>query len=198
MFFAWNFHVISMHIFSGDVCLNASFLNLIFELKIIVTRSTRPFKVYQAQPKDEYCSIIRGKWLWMAMSTENKTSNWRHAWLHQSWALKLALNPFFDSRPLRLTPFLLVSSTLSHLIILILYFHSSHYKTLKSNFGWRLEKIWDLDHWVTRPKKFIEADTETFFETKIFETETFFRDQIFSRPILRLFFGRSDTFIDKE
>ena len=145
MFFAWNFHVISMHIFSGDVCLNASFLNLIFELKIIVTRSTRPFKVYQAQPKDEYCSIIRGKWLWMAMSTENKTSNWRHAWLHQSWALKLALNPFFDSRPLRLTPFLLVSSTLSHLIILILYFHSSHYKTLKSNFWWRSFETWTFD-----------------------------------------------------
>ena len=31
-------------------------------------------------------------------------------------------------------------------------------------------------HWVTRPKNFIETDTETFF-----------RDQIFSRPILRLF-----------
>ena len=45
-------------------------------------------------------------------------------------------------------------------------------------------------HWVTRPKKFIETDTETFFETKIFETdtETCFRDQMFSRPIPRLFF----------
>ena len=45
-------------------------------------------------------------------------------------------------------------------------------------------------HWVTRPKNFIETDTETFFETKIFDTETktFFRDQIFLRPRPRLFF----------
>ena len=59
-------------------------------------------------------------------------------------------------------------------------------------------------HWVTRPKNFIETDTETFFgdqnfrdrdwdfflRPNIFETdtETFFRDQMFSRPIPRLFF----------
>ena len=56
---------------------------------------------------------------------------------------------------------------------------------------------------MTRPKNFIETDTETFFETKylrdryrdffsrsnVFETdtETFSRDQMFSRLILRLF-----------
>ena len=34
-----------IYIFSGDVCLNVSSLNLIFKLKIIVTRSTRPVKV---------------------------------------------------------------------------------------------------------------------------------------------------------
>ena len=124
-------------IYAFSVCLNASLLKLIFELNIIVTRITRPFK-----PKDECGSIIKGKWLWMTMSTENKTSNWRHAGPHQSWALKLALNLFFSSRPLHLTPFLLVSSTLSHLIILILYFHSSHYKTLKSNFWWRSFETW--------------------------------------------------------
>ena len=56
------------------------------------------------------------------------------------------------------------------------------------------------DHWVTRPKNFIETDTETFFRDQdfwdqdffsrpnIFETETSFWDQMFSRPIPRLFF----------
>ena len=59
-------------------------------------------------------------------------------------------------------------------------------------------------HWVTRPKNFIETDTETFFRDQNFrdrdrdffsrpnifetDTETFFRDQMFSRPIPRLFF----------
>ena len=57
-------------------------------------------------------------------------------------------------------------------------------------------------HWVTRPKNFIETDTETFFldqnfrdrdffsRPNIFETdtETFFWDQMFSRLIPRLFF----------
>ena len=77
--------------------------------------------------------------------------------------------------------------------------------------------FWCCMHWVTRPKNFIETDTETFFrdqnfrdrdrdffsrpnifetdtetffETKVFETdtETFFWDQIFLRPIPRIFF----------
>ena len=56
-------------------------------------------------------------------------------------------------------------------------------------------------HWVTRPKNFIETDTETFFRDQNFrdrdffsrpnifetDTETFFWDQMFSRPIPRLF-----------
>ena len=50
------------------------------------------------------------------------------------------------------------------------------------------QKIAPGIHWMTRPKNFIKTDTETFFETKIFETETFFWDQIFSRPIPRFFF----------
>ena len=61
---------------------------------------------------------------------------------------------------------------------------------------------WAQKHWVTRPKNFIETDTETFFRDpnfrdrdfflrpNIFETdtETFFQDQMFSRLIPRLFF----------
>ena len=72
----------------------------------------------------------------------------------------------------------------------------------------KAEYIWlefsPLYHWVTRPKNFIETDTETFFRDQNFrdrdrdffsrpnifetDTETFFRDQMFSRPIPRLFF----------
>ena len=56
-------------------------------------------------------------------------------------------------------------------------------------------------HWVTRPKNFIETDTETLFRDQNFwdrdqdffsrpnifktDTETFFRDQMYSRPIPR-------------
>ena len=58
-------------------------------------------------------------------------------------------------------------------------------------------------HWVTRPKNFIETDTETFFRDQNFwdryrdffsrpnlfetDTETFFRDQMSLRLIPRLF-----------
>ena len=58
-----------------------------------------------------------------------------------------------------------------------------------------------IKHWVTRPKNFIETDTETFFRDQNFrdrdffprpnifetDTETFFWDQMFSRLIPRLF-----------
>ena len=44
------------------------------------------------------------------------------------------------------------------------------------------------DHWVTRPKNFIETDTETFFRDQNFRDRDFFWDQIFSRLIPRLFF----------
>ena len=45
-----------------------------------------------------------------------------------------------------------------------------------------------LWHWVTRPKNFIETDTETFFRDQHFRDRDFFWDQIFLRPIPRLFF----------